>query len=79
MGKIFELIADQALEKLDEYYDECHICEDTDVDLYSYQGVLTLPDGTTDDDIYAACATCIGLKPLRHTGEQDYIRAIKNT
>ncbi|MGE9314414.1 hypothetical protein ACLOAU_22350 [Niabella sp. CJ426] len=37
MGEIFELIAEQALEKLDAYYDECHICGATDVDLHSYQ------------------------------------------
>lgn len=77
MGQIFELIADEALEKLDAYYDECHIFGATDVDLYSYQGVLTLDDGTTDDDIYAACATCIGSKKLRHTGENEYTDTIK--
>lgn len=77
MGQIFELIADQALEKLDEYYDECHVCGATDADLYSYQGVLTLNDGTIDDDIYAACEKCIRSKQLKHAGEADYNSTIK--
>ncbi len=77
MGQIFELIADQALEKLDAYYDECHICGARGVDLYSYQGVLTMDEGTTDDDIYVACEKCIRSKQLRHAGEADYNSTIE--
>jgi len=38
MGQLFELIADNALEILDDYYDECHVCNKTGIDLYKYQG-----------------------------------------
>lgn len=67
MGKLFELIADHALEKLDAYYTECHVCEKTDVDLYPYQGQITLENGKIDDEIYAACHECLQTKPMAHT------------
>lgn len=38
MGKLFELISDNAIKKLDEYYTDCHVCEKTGIDLYPYQG-----------------------------------------
>ncbi|MEJ5105036.1 hypothetical protein [Chryseobacterium sp. MYb328] len=67
MGKLFELISDDALEKLDEYYTECHVCEKTNVDLYPYQGQVTLENGEIDDDIYAACHECLHSKLMVHT------------
>lgn len=67
MGKLFELISDDAVEKEDEYYTECHVCGKTDVDLYPYQGRVILANGEIDDDIYAVCHDCLLSKPLTHT------------
>lgn len=67
MGQLFELISDHALEKLDEYYTECHVCERSDVDLYPYQGQVILENGEIDDEIYAACHDCLQSKPVAHT------------
>lgn len=67
MGKLFELIHDHALEKLDEYYTECHVCEQANRDLYPYQGQVTLENGEIDDEIYAACYECIQSRPMAHT------------
>ncbi|SHF70376.1 hypothetical protein [Pedobacter caeni] len=78
MGQLFELIADHALEKLDDYYDECHVCDQTAVDLYRYQGKLHLENGEIDDDIYAVCTDCLLTKKLTHSCDFDYIRTITN-
>lgn len=72
MGKLFELIADEALEVLDDYYIECHVCDRTDVDLYPYQGKRE--DG---EDIYAACSDCILAGNLRHIGDYWYIETVR--
>ena len=76
MGKIFELIADSALEILDSCYDECHVCNRTDIDLYAYQGKLHLENGEVDDDIYAACASCIAQGNLTHSCDFAYLEII---
>ncbi|MGJ1430310.1 hypothetical protein ACR79M_01560 [Sphingobacterium spiritivorum] len=76
MGKIFDLIADSALEKLDSYYDECHVCNRTDIDLYPYQGKLHLENGEVDDDIYAACSSCILKGNLTHSCDFAYFEII---
>ncbi len=78
MGQIFELIADNALEKMDDYYSECHVCNRTDVDLYDYQGKHQLENGEIDDDIYAVCAECILTKNLFHICDFEYLKAIKS-
>ncbi|MBZ4187258.1 hypothetical protein [Niabella beijingensis] len=78
MGQIFEFIADAALEVLDDYYTECHVCNSTGVDLYTYQGKLMLEDGTVDDDIYAVCADCIKTQPLIPSGEWAYSQTIRD-
>ena len=78
MGQIFELIADNALKKLDSYYDECHVCNKTNVDLYEYQGKLLLENGEIDDDIYAVCTDCILTEKLTHTCDFEYIEIIDN-
>ncbi|HAT91432.1 CbrC family protein [Chryseobacterium arthrosphaerae] len=67
MGKLFELISDNAIKKLDEYYTDCHVCEKTGIDLYPYQGKVTLENGEVDDDIHAVCHDCLHTKPLTHT------------
>ena len=77
MGQLFELIADDALIKLDEE-EECHVCHKRDIDLYHYQGRRQLENGHIDDDIYAACADCILTKNLSHSGDVEYIRTIEN-
>ncbi len=76
MGKLFELIADHALKKLDEDDDECHVCGKTHIDLYPYQGKLTFENGKVDDDIYAACAGCLLTKALSHNCDFEYIKTI---
>lgn len=78
MGKLFELIADNALEKLDEYYTECHVCGRTDVDLYQYQGEYQPENGEIDEDIYAAFAECILTKKLSHISASEYIETVKD-
>ncbi len=78
MGQLFELIADNALKKLDDYYDECHVCNKTNTDLYQYQGKVQLENGEIDDDIYAVCADCILTKNLNHICDFEYIRTIEN-
>lgn len=52
MGSIFELIADTALEVLDDYYTECHVCEATDVALYCYNGQQYDAEGNQLDSSY---------------------------
>jgi Uncharacterised protein family (UPF0167) len=78
MGQLFELIADNALEKLDNYYNECHVCNETNIYLYKYQGELQLENGEIDDDIYAVCADCIFTKKLSHSYDFEYIKTIEN-
>jgi uncharacterized protein CbrC (UPF0167 family) len=56
MGKIFKLIADEALKPLDDYYKECHVCNQKNVPLYPYQGNLI---SDKDFDVYAVCEKCI--------------------
>ncbi|MDM1554417.1 CbrC family protein [Chryseobacterium indologenes] len=77
MGQLFELISDDALEKLDEYYTECHVCEKPDVDLYPYQGQIILENGEIDDDIYAACHDCLQSKPMAHSCSFLYEKTIE--
>lgn len=77
MGKIFEFIADHALEKTDEYYTECHVCGKSDVDLYPYQGQVALENGEVDDDIYAVCCNCLQSKPMAHTCSFQYKETIE--
>lgn len=77
MGQLFELISDEAIEKSDEDYTECHVCQKTGIDLYPYQGKATLDDGTIDDDIYAVCSDCLKTKPLVHTGGFFYTETIE--
>lgn len=67
MGKLFESISDDAIEKEDEYYTECHICEKTGVDLYPYQGQAILENGDIREDIDVACHECLQTKQLTHT------------
>ena len=74
MGQIFELIADSALKKLDDYYVECHVCDKTDIDLFEYKGELQLENGEINDDIYAVCADCILNKNLSHSCDFVYIK-----
>lgn len=74
MGQIFELIADNALKKLDSYYNECHVCNKADIDLYDYQGKLLLENGEIDNDIYAVCTDCILTKKLRLKYEKQQHR-----
>jgi uncharacterized protein CbrC (UPF0167 family) len=77
MGQLFELIADYALKKLDDYYNECHVCNRTNLDLYQYQGKWKREDGQIDDDIYAVCADCIHTKDLSHGCDSEYIKTIE--
>jgi len=77
MGQPFELIADNALEKLGEHYNECHICEKSDCDLYQYQGQWQKESGEIDDDIYAICSNCILTKNLAHICDFEYIEIIE--
>lgn len=76
MGQIFELIADNALNTLDSYNNECHVCNKTDINLYEYQGKLLPENGEIDDDIYAVCTDCILTKKLTHTCDFEYIATI---
>jgi hypothetical protein len=75
MGQIFDLIADSALVKLDDYYTECHVCERADVDLYHYDGKLHNANEETED-VYAVCAECIKTAALTHTAGFEYLRTI---
>ncbi|MDN3691278.1 CbrC family protein [Chryseobacterium tructae] len=77
MGKLFELINDHALEKLDEYYTECNVCGKTEVDLYPYQGQVTLENGEIDDDIYASCYECLQTKTMTHACDFFYEETIE--
>ncbi|MBE9597941.1 hypothetical protein [Pedobacter sp. MC2016-24] len=77
MGQIFELIADQALETLDSYYTECHICERENLDLYTYQGKYVMKNGEIDDDLYALCEECIKNKGVSHICDFQYIKTIE--
>lgn len=77
MGQLFELISDQAVKNLDDGYTECHVCQKTGIDLYPYQGKVTLEDGTVDDDIYAVCYECLKTKPLVHTCDFLYMETIE--
>lgn len=80
MGAVFELIADEALEKLDDYYTECHVCDAVGVDLYQYQGRQYDADGNPLDeseDAYAACAQCIMAGRLTHICDFQYIETIE--
>lgn len=77
MGQLFELISDNALEKQDADYTECHVCQNTGIDLYPYQGKVILDDGTVDDDIYAVCKTCLKSKPLAHTCDFLYTETVE--
>lgn len=76
MGEVFELIADSALEQLDDYYKDCHVCEKAGVDLYPYQGSFEADDGTVDDDIYAVCLKCIRTKNIAHVCDFEFIKKI---
>ncbi len=78
MGQIFELIADNALEKLDDYYTECHVCNKTDSNLFQYHGKCEFENGEIDNDIYAVCADCISSKNLSHICDFEYIKTITN-
>ena len=78
MGKIFELISDKSLEKLDDYYVECHVCNNNSLDLYQFQGEIKLEKGEIDDEIYAVCAKCIKTKKLKHINDYEYIEVINN-
>jgi len=78
MGQLFELIADEALEKLDEYYKQCHVCSASAVDLFVYHGRLHLENGAVEDDIYAVCANCIVTKKLSHAGDSEFMKSIEN-
>lgn len=77
MGQLFELISDEAIEKLDEDYTECHVCQKTGIDVYPYQGKVILDDGTVDDDIYAVCGDCLKTKSLVHSCDFLYIETIE--
>ncbi|MDR2918057.1 MAG: CbrC family protein [Tannerella sp.] len=79
MGKVFELISDNALKKLDDYYTECHVCEREDVDLYTYQGTVYDENGNALDDSwdsYAVCADCILAGRVTHICDFEYIKTI---
>lgn len=78
MGKTFELITDNALKTLDSYYDECHVCNEIEIDLYKYQGILELENGEIYDDIEAVCLNCILTKKLKHSCDFEYIKTIEN-
>lgn len=77
MGQLFELIADNALETLDEYYTDCNVCGKSEIDLYEYNGKYRLDNGEIDDDIFAVCAECILTKNLSHVCDFEYIKTIK--
>lgn len=78
MGKLFELIADKALEKLDHYYKGCHVCNKNGLDLYKYHGKYQLENGEVDDELYSVCSECILTKKLSHKCDFEYIKIIGN-
>ena len=75
MGKLFDLIADKALAKLDDYYTECHVCDKAGIDLYHYDGKVHNANGETED-VYAVCAECIKTAALTHTAGFEYLKTI---
>ncbi|CAL2091316.1 hypothetical protein [Tenacibaculum sp. 190524A02b] len=76
MGKLFELISDNSVESLDEYYKECQVCGNSDTDLYEYQGILDRGSLEEEEEVYAACCSCIKTKPLSHICDYEYIETI---
>lgn len=79
MGKVFELISDEALEDflaLDSkffHYDKCDCCGRKVMPAFPMQGNLINPDGTVAEDIdFAnACKTCIRLGRIRKLAERE--------
>jgi hypothetical protein len=61
MGTRFELIADSALEYLDDYYKKCQVCGAQAVPLFECQGSVISDVGTSDPpkDVYAVCEACV--------------------
>lgn len=76
MGKIFKLIADDALETMNKDYDECHVCGQLQVDLYPYQGSVKSKD-ETKEDIDIVCRDCIITKDLNRIEDWVFIPKIK--
>ena len=77
MGKIFELISDEALdqfhrdEEKSNFSFDCHICN-KDVFTYPYNGKLKLRNGTIDDDFSQVCENCIRKGILDRNYSDDY-------
>lgn len=75
MGKMFELTADDFLEKL-EGYEDCQVYDKKGLDLYSYHGSVELEDGSGENGVFAVCRDCILTKKLSHITAAHYIETI---
>ena len=79
MGSIFELIADDALQRQDDdYFTACQCCDEKNVPLYCSPGCL-IEDGVVneDKDIFVACEKCIKAQKIERADEyylNDFIR-----
>ena len=80
MGKLFELISDEALEKESEKFDYsiCDVCGE-ECETYRYKGTQYDEEGNALDnsyDSYAVCADCILAGSVTHICDFEYIERI---
>ena len=67
MGKIFKLIADEALHAEDaSFYTKCQACNEAGVPVYTCHGkLIDIPNS----DVYAACCDCLNQRRIKHIDE----------
>lgn len=72
----FKYIHDSALE-IEAENETCHVCETTQQELFSYQGIIELPDGS-EEDVFYVCESCIKSGKTRHMTDFEAIECIDN-